>query len=151
MRRIAWSVFQSAMPPPGVQLETGQLPAEPSGRLAGFVISVKPAAPAPSGSSSIFTRPNWPWAAQVTNLSVSPTRQAPGAPAAGGGVTGVWPVGGVAADSGVGWGEGGGDHLPRPPPAPAPGGPGGRRGRHGDLAGEGDRDRLGDRVEAELI
>src|SRR6185295_13105187 len=98
-RRMAWSVLKSAMALPGFQLLTAQLPALASGREAGLVISVKPAGPAPSGSSSIFTRPNWPLAVHVTNLSVSPTRQAPGWPAAGGVFTTMEPITEKAGES----------------------------------------------------
>src|SRR6185295_2554541 len=91
-RSTAWSVLKSAMALPGFQLETAQLPALAFGREAGLVISVKPAGPAPSGSSSIMTWPNCPFAVQVTNLSVSPTRQAPGAPEAGGVLAAMEPI-----------------------------------------------------------
>src|SRR3989338_5719633 len=65
-RRTASAPFRSGTAPPGVQPVTAQLPALASGRAAGLVISVKPAGPAPSGSSSIFTAPSWPEATHRT-------------------------------------------------------------------------------------
>src|SRR3989338_9190664 len=98
-RRMAAVVLKSGIAPPGVQPLTAQLPAEALGRAAGLVISVKPAGPAPSGSSSIFPAPSWPSAVHWTSLSVSPTRQAPACPIPGGVVTAIWPVSEKGADS----------------------------------------------------